>query len=791
MNMRAWGRRLRLATCLVAGIVLCGCAAQSAYDEGRRALERGEAAQAMRQFQEAVRLAPGSAEYRLAVERTRAQLVGDLLAQGAAALQAGRLDEADRIYTQALGQTAADERALEGLRRVEQARRFERSLTLAEQAGKRNDWDEVRQRATALLTEQPSHRRAKDLLARALEAKAAAGEGRSPDARLSEAMRKPISIEFREAPLKTIFEVISRSSGLNFAFDKDVKTDQKASIFMKDSTIEAAVNMLLLTNQLEQRVIDANTVLIYPATAPKQKDYQPLTIRSFYLANADAKAVAASLKTLLKLRDASVDEKLNLVIVRDTPETIRLAERIVALHDLAEPEVMLDVEILEVKRTRLMDLGIRWPDQLTLTPLPSTSGGTLTVSDLRGLNGSGVGAAVGTLGISAKKSDSDANILANPRIRARNHEKAKIHIGERVPNITTTATATGFVAESVNYVDVGLKLDVEPTVYLDDDVAIKVSLEVSSIIGQTQTRSGTQAYQIGTRTASTVLRLRDGENQVLAGLISDEDRRTADKIPGLGEAPVLGRLFGGHNDSSAKTEILLSITPRVVRNVRRLDFGSQQFESGTESNARSSEGMVGGGGVSPRNAAPLPTAAAVPAAGSPGSSATPVSQPLGGSTAGDTNALGSGTAGVAQAGVNPVSARWDGASAVRLGEVLSLQLVVRSDTPLSTLPMTLGVDPRYLQVVRVLEGPLLRQDNAVTTFSSQVDPAGKISVNAARTATTGVSGEGVVLTLMLKAVARPDSGQTQVSVSSLRPANVAGNALAVQMPASLDLTINP
>jgi hypothetical protein len=144
----------------------------------------------------------------------------------------------------------------------------------------------------------------------------------------------------------------------------------------------------------------------------------------------------------------------------------------------------------------------------------------------------------------ANQTDSDVSVLANPRIRARNREKAKILIGDRVPNITSTITATGFSSESVTYIDVGLKLDIEPTIYLDNEVAIKVTLEVSNIVDKITTKTGTVAYQIGTRTATSVLRLKDGENQLLAGLISDEDRRTASKLPFLGDIPLLGRLFG-------------------------------------------------------------------------------------------------------------------------------------------------------------------------------------------------------------------------------------------------------
>jgi len=188
--------------------------------------------------------------------------------------------------------------------------------------------------------------------------------------------------------------------------------------------------------------------------------------------------------------------------------------------------------------------------------------------------------------LAAGKGDTDINLLANPRIRTRNRETAKILIGDRVPNITTTATATGFLAESVQYVDVGLKLDVQPTIYLDNEVAIRINLEVSNIFDQVKTKTGTLAYQIGTRNASTVLRLKDGENQVLAGLISDTERSSANKVPGLGDIPVVGRLFGTRSEDGQKTELMLSITPRLVRGMARPDLARTEITSGTESSLR-------------------------------------------------------------------------------------------------------------------------------------------------------------------------------------------------------------
>jgi len=318
-----------------------------------------------------------------------------------------------------------------------------------------------------------------------------------------------------------------------------------------------------------------------------------------------------TLKTLLKTRDMVVDEKLNLLVMRDTPEAIRLAEKLVALHDLAEPEVMLEMEVLEVQRDALMNLGIQWPGQLTLTPL-ARSGANLTLADLRSLDSSRIGASLSSSTINLRQDKGVSNLLANPRIRAKNREKAMVMIGDKVPVITTTSTSTGFVAESVQYLDVGLKLNVEPAVSPNDDVEIKVSLEVSSIAKQISTATGTVAYQIGTRNASTVLRLKNGETQILAGLISDQDRVSSSGVPGLSQLPVVGRLFSSPLDSRNKNEIVLSITPRLIRPVARPDVRVMEFWSGTENVLSEAPFRVGAPPVEEAQAGKPPAAEAKP-----------------------------------------------------------------------------------------------------------------------------------------------------------------------------------
>jgi general secretion pathway protein D len=249
----------------------------------------------------------------------------------------------------------------------------------------------------------------------------------------------------------------------------------------------------------------------------------------------------------------------------------------VAANDLADPEVMLEIEVLEVSQNRLQELGIQYPNKfsvlggaagLTLTQLNNISSSTIGVSPNPSLN--------------IKKETGDVNILSNPRIRVKNNEKAKILVGDKVPIITTTSTANVGVSENVTYVDVGLKLDVEPRITLDDFVNIKVGLEVSSLGKETVTTNGASVFQIGTRNASTVLRLKDGETQILAGLISQDERKNTSRIPGLGDIPLLGRLFSSQKDEKNKTEIVLVITPRVINNIQLPKAEVSEYLSGTE-----------------------------------------------------------------------------------------------------------------------------------------------------------------------------------------------------------------
>jgi general secretion pathway protein D len=371
-------------------------------------------------------------------------------------------------------------------------------------------------------------------------------------------------------------------------------------------------------NALARQILSDNTVLIYPNIAAKQKDYEQQIVRTFYLTNAAPKDVENMLKTVLAAKTLFMDERANAVVIRDTPETVRMAERLVASIDIAEPEVMLEVEVLEISRSAIQDLGIQYPTSATLTPSSvlnagaAGSAGGLVLWDLGQQNSKTIGISSLSVTLNAMKQAGVANTLASPRIRARNKEKAKVLIGSREPVITnsTTPTAggTAVVTGSVQYLDVGLTLEAQPTIYLDGDVAIKLNLEVSSILKQITTTSGTVAYEIGTRNANTLLRLKDGETQVLGGLIQSSDARTANSIPLIGEIPILSHLFGTNHTDKEKDEIVLSVTPRIIRMQPHPSADNIQFWYGTETRHAlpGASSAAGGGGSAAPAAAPQP-----------------------------------------------------------------------------------------------------------------------------------------------------------------------------------------
>lgn len=601
----------KIVLLILAALVVAACASQERFREARLDIQAGREEEGLARLQQELAKHPEDLELRNYYERHKAVAVQRYLALGDSARATGNPDAAEEAYRRALRLDGENPRALAGVKAAQMDRGH--ALALGEVKSLMDKGDEAAAQAKLreILAQNPAQREARGLL-RSIEEKQLKAQA-AP--KLSAALQKPITMEFRDAPLRQVFELISKQTGLNFVFDRDVPPDTRATVYVRDTSIDEVIRFVLVTNQLDRKVLNENTVLIYPNTPAKARDYKDLVMRSFYLTNADVKQTANMVRQLLKTRDLFIDEKLNLLVVRDTPEAVALAEKLIANQDKSEPEVMLEVEVLEVGENQLTQLGIEWPGRVAVG-LQGAAGvpGQLTGRELTHMNSGLVQVTVSDplVALNLRQQVGRTNVLANPRIRAKNHEKARIHIGDKVPVITTTAGATGFVSETVNYLDVGLKLEVEPSVYLDDEVGIKVGLEVSNIGGQVKTGSGTVAYTVGTRNTSTTLRLRDGETQVLAGLISNEDRRNTSQVPGVANLPVLGRLFQNKDDTVNKTEVVLLITPHVIRNIQRPEPRMEQFNSGTE--AEVGGASLGLPSVPPEPVPPVRTRPAIPSA---------------------------------------------------------------------------------------------------------------------------------------------------------------------------------
>jgi general secretion pathway protein D len=287
-------------------------------------------------------------------------------------------------------------------------------------------------------------------------------------------------------------------------------------------------------------------------------------------------------KTMLKTRDVFVDERLNTLTMRDTGDAVRMAEKLLQSQDQSNPEVVLEVEVMEVATQRILDLGLQWPSTFGVV---NGDGTPVSILDqLKGIDSSRISISPAPQA-KINATDKGINTLASPVIRVSNREQARIHIGQRVPIISATSvpsTQGPVITESVTYLDVGLKLEVTPIVHLNNEVAIKVALEVSNATPLEATRQGTIPVQVDTRNAQTTLRLHDGETQILAGLVRNDHGSSGNKIPGLGDIPGLGRLFGSNHDDIAKSELVLSITPRIVRNLPYQSPSDMEFTTGTE-----------------------------------------------------------------------------------------------------------------------------------------------------------------------------------------------------------------
>jgi general secretion pathway protein D len=566
-------------------IALAACAGPNqTLQDADLLLAQGNYEEASRRLDAAAKAGHEDAQTKAAQARGRAQIGERLIREARNATDLDRLDDAERSYRRLLAIDPGQSIAQNELEKLQLRRGRDAQLALAEEQLRGGKTESAERIVRDVLLNMPRHRKALKLAEQIAEQQQKVSS--RPSAAAPE-FRKLVSLEFKEVTLKSAFDVIWHATGINFILDRDIKTDQKVSLFVRDVSAEEAIESLLMTQQLGRKMVSPKTLFIYPRTPQKLAEYQDLVVRNFFLSHADVKQIQSLLKTVLRIKEIYIDEKRNLLVIRDNQEQVDLANKLIQAHDQAEPEVMLALDVIEIRRTKLNELGLALPGQVSFGVANPLSLAALNNLGSAGINVGFAGPAginmLGTLNL--QKSDSDANMLANPRIRVRNREKAKIHIGDRLPVVTTTSSSTSsFVGETVNYLDVGLKLEVEPQVMLEDHVVVKINLEVSSA---SQSKINSKFYDIGTRNTNTVLTIRDGETQVLAGLIRDDEREASSRLPGLGDIPILGRLFANERKEQDKTEIILAITPQVINNLSRPSAALTEYAAGTESGSRS------------------------------------------------------------------------------------------------------------------------------------------------------------------------------------------------------------
>jgi general secretion pathway protein D len=659
---------------------------------------------------------------------------------------------------------------------------------------------------------------------------------------------KPITLKFKDAKIKDVFNILTQLSGINFVFDEGIK-DSPVSIYLENASFQQALDLLANMNKLNTKNLNETTVLVFMNSPEKSKQYEDMVLRTFHLNYMDAKKAINLIRTMVQVRKAYVNEDSNSLVIRDTEDVVGVVEKILDANDMPEAEVVLDVEVIEISDKNAENIGMLLsnynvqlgafsPDNkllaTTLTGATTTvATGSTTVTTGGGdisnlvraftMKGFGGYVTVPNANFNFGKTLANGEVLSNPKIRVKNKEKAKFNVGTRVP--ITTTTLNGTVSQvNVQYVDVGVKVNAEPTIQLNNEISIKLNLEVSSIL-QKETvgaDASTSVVTIGTRNVETVLSLKDGETSVIGGLIQNSTNNDKNKIYLLSDLPLIGPLFTNSKSSKDKTELMLAITPRLVRGVSVPLPGLASFGSGKEDHpslvrAMSSfdlepvfEGETQAKGVgikpgtpfvmpgmsvpavsgmvapSPQPSQPvlpvqsippvppvqmMPETAVIPPVPVPPAEFVPVPAPTPVPVPTPTP---SPTPTPLQRSLLQIAAP----STASVGRQFSLDIKINDVKDLFNAPFVLTFDPVFVDFVAISEGTFMNRDGKQTAFTSKTDPAaGTVTVSLGRTAGAGgVSGGGTLATVSFRA---KNQGQASFAFRNTAFTTSSGSALNI------------
>ncbi|MGU9858241.1 secretin and TonB N-terminal domain-containing protein [Pseudomonas sp. LF245] len=588
MSIRTW---IPLSLAL---LLLNGCETQRAIKRSDELREQGDIVRSVEVLQAEVKESPDDVRLRMEQFGKLELLVAQYSREASAALMRGDDAGAIQALETILKYDPSNLGARQEIQSIQAMKQLRPQLARAYEM-KRANPVEALNLVRQIIAQKPNYREALDFR-NALTRELVSADYLS--ANLSDAMRKPLSLEFSDQSLTTIFETIARLSGVNFVIDKDVNPSASASMSASRTTAEDALNLLLTTQGLDKKILNNNTILIYPRRPDKEREYRELAVRTFYLSHGDAKVIAAEIKQVLKPKEVLVDERLNAVIVRDGLDTLSAVEKMVEATDIAQSEVTLYMKVLEVNRADEVNLGLQLPESIglsvgNLTNLPAGLAG-IPISALRGINGDNILLDSGSTSARINMLERSGNTvtLANPRVRVRNREEASVNIGDKIPVVTTT-TANQITTSSVSYQDVGLQIRVRPIISLSEEVNLEVHVEMSHITKRIPGSENVPAtFELGSRSTKTLLTARNNETQIVSGLIRTAEVDEGSGLPWLSQIPWIGKkLFGTNQSTQQKTEIILLLTPRIERNLDLPISQISTFHSGTEARS-STEGMI-------------------------------------------------------------------------------------------------------------------------------------------------------------------------------------------------------
>ena len=548
----------RLRGPLVAAAMLCvaGCATSGAIRAGQRAERAQDYDRAVVEYTNAARERPNDQNIRAALERARLRASQDHFARGRRLAGLDRHEEAVVEFQLASELNPTDAQVQTELKDARQKLRTKLAVSR-----------EGRTELQALVE------RGRSLSPEGMELPA--------DVTLPQAMRFG-----NGATSRSVFSAIARFAGLNIVFDPGFR-DVPLAIDLRDTTLEDALKALTSSTQTFYKVTAPRTVTIIPDTLEKRREYEESVVQVFHLSNADIKEVTDLLRIVIDIRQISPMTATNSIAIKDTPERIAAAARLIAAIDKARPEVVIDVELLEVDRTRLREWGLQIasPDSAGISGVADVNRPGFTLQDLRNLTQADI-LMSGIPGVYYRllKNDVNTRALANPQLRTSDGLTAQARFGERVPVPVTTFApiATGGINQqpitSYVYENIGVNIDITPRLHHNDDVSLSLKISLSSISGEGF--GGLPTF--GNREINTTIRLKDGETNMLAGLIRDDERTVLSGVPGLSDLPLIGRLFANERRQTQETDILLTLTPHIVRVLELSESDLRPFRLGRD-----------------------------------------------------------------------------------------------------------------------------------------------------------------------------------------------------------------